>query len=140
MKKNPTTTKNSKNKPLSPKPTAPVMPLMDDSLYQLQAELCAALAHPIRLKILDLISHQELSNSDLLERLQIPKPNLTQHLNVLKDAGLINARKMGLYQFCSLGMPQIKSACQMIRQILGSRLEAVKHQHIALTSALLEDY
>ena len=80
------------------------------SLYELQAELCSALASPVRLHILDLLSEGEMTATDLLEILEIPKANLSQHLAVLKDSEIIQSRKKGLFQYMSLAVPKIKDA------------------------------
>ena len=88
----------------------------------MQANICQALSHPVRLYILDLVSKEELTCSDLLENLKIPKANLSQHLNVLKAAGILQSRKDGQFQYMSLAIPQIKDACNMIRKILTEKI------------------
>ena len=91
-------------------------------LYELQAEICSALAHPIRLQILDLLSEGEKNSSQLLEILKIPKANLSQHLSVLRDAGLVNTRREGLFHFFSVAIPQIKDACSLVKRVLNEKL------------------
>ena len=91
-------------------------------IYEMQAKICQALSHPIRLLILDLISDKELTSSALLELVKIPKANLSQHLNVLKDAGILKSRKDGQFQFISLAIPQIKEACGLICKILTEKI------------------
>lgn len=92
-------------------------------LYEMQAEICNALAHPVRLHILDLLSEGEKTSTDLNEVLELPKANLSQHLSVLKDAGVIKARKEGQFQYLSLGFPKIKDACALVRSILSDKLD-----------------
>lgn len=92
------------------------------ALYEMQASICHALSHPVRLYILDLLSSEEMSSSQLLEILEIPKANLSQHLSVLRDAGILKNRKEGTFQLVSLAIPKIKDACQLIRGILSDRL------------------
>ncbi len=91
-------------------------------MYEMLAEICGAMANPVRLQILDLLATNEMTNSELLLELNIPKPNLTQHLNVLKEAGLLVARKEGLYSFCSLAVPQILDACGLMCGVLGEKI------------------
>lgn len=88
------------------------------TIYEMQAEICSALANPVRLQILDLLAGGEKNASELLEVLGVPKANLSQHLAVLKDAGIIQARKEGLYQYMSLAIPKIKDACSLVRSVL----------------------
>ena len=92
-------------------------------LYELQAEICYALSHPVRLEILDLLSQNERTSSELLAILDIPKANLSQHLAVLKDAGIIKTRKEGQFQLAFLAIPKIKEACSLVRGILAERIE-----------------
>ncbi|MFO1464477.1 MAG: metalloregulator ArsR/SmtB family transcription factor [bacterium] len=94
-----------------------------EKIYELQAELCRALANPVRLRILDLISEGARSSSQLLEVLEIPKANLSQHLSVLKSAGILAERREGPFRVLSLAIPQIEQACELIRKVLAQRLE-----------------
>ncbi len=88
------------------------------TIYDLQAEICSALASPVRLQIIDLVSESEKTASEMLEVLEIPKANLSQHLAVLKDAGILQSRKEGLFQYMSLSLPKIKEACVLVRSVL----------------------
>jgi DNA-binding transcriptional ArsR family regulator len=96
---------------------------LPDMIYEKQAALCAALANPVRLKILDLITDKEMTAKDLAEELQLPKSNLSQHIGVLKSAGVLRTRSEGLYQYLSLSMPEVKQACNMVKKVLVAQLE-----------------
>jgi DNA-binding transcriptional ArsR family regulator len=96
---------------------------LPDLIYERQAELCSALANPVRLKILDLLAEQEYSAKDLGELLDLPKSNISQHLSVLKNAGILQVRSEGLYQFLSLTMPEVKQACNMVKKMLIAKME-----------------
>ena len=106
------------------------------TIYELQAELCSALASPVRLHILDLLSDEEKTATDLLEILEIPKANLSQHLAVLKDAGIIQSRKMGLFQYMSLSVPKIKDACVLVRSILVDKMALEEKKNSVLMREL----
>ncbi len=54
-----------------------------------------AIGDPTRRAILDLLSERERSVSELVERFHISQPALSQHLRVLRDAGLVEPRKDG---------------------------------------------
>lgn len=100
------------------------------TIYELQAGICSALASPVRLQILDLVSEGEKTATELLEVLEIPKANLSQHLAVLKDAGIIHSRKAGLFQYMSLSIPKIKDACSLVRTVLLEKI-AMEEKHNA---------
>lgn len=60
------------------------------------SEIFKALAHPIRLKIVcGLIKKQECNVSIMVEKLDVPQPTVSQHLNILKNAGVITGYKKG---------------------------------------------
>ena len=97
-------------------------------IYELQANICQALSSPIRLEILDNLSDKEMTSSELLDILEIPKANLSQHLTVLKDAGILKVRKEAQFQYLSIGIPKIKDACELVGSILAEQLiEDEKH-------------
>lgn len=93
------------------------------ALYEMQAEICSALASPVRLQILDLVSQGEKTSTELLENLSIPKANLSQHIAVLCDAGILVRRKEGLFQYLTIGLPKIREACALVKGILVERVE-----------------
>lgn len=105
-------------------------------IYERQAVICSALANPVRLMILDLLAEEELTATDLLRTLKIPKSNLSQHLKVLKSAGILKVRSEGLYQHLSLAIPEVKQACALVRKVLTSQMS----QRADLAKALKEKF
>lgn len=106
---------------------------MDRKLFELQAELCKTLANPKRLEILEILKeHSEISVNELAELLEIPKANTSQHLAVLRQAGVVATRKDGINVYYSLRSTKISEACSLTRQILLERLEA----HVGLTDLI----
>ena len=98
---------------------------VDRKLFELQAELCKTLANPKRLEILEILKdHREIAVNDLAELLDIPKANTSQHLAVLRQAGVVSTRKDGINVYYSLRSTKISEACSLTRQILLERLEA----------------
>jgi len=71
--------------------------------YKEESEILKALAHPIRLQIIELllldIPEESCSVSSLQKELDIPQPTLSQHLQTLKSHRIIDGDKMGV-QVC----------------------------------------
>ena len=63
-----------------------------ESIAQASAAM-QAMAHPLRLKILCLVGNQELSVLEIVEAVGTTQSNISQHLAVLRDAGILEARK-----------------------------------------------
>ncbi|MBZ5569614.1 MAG: metalloregulator ArsR/SmtB family transcription factor [Acidobacteriia bacterium] len=96
---------------------------VDPEIYVLQSRICKAFANPIRLQLLDLLAERDWFASELQQRLHISNPNLSQHLAVLRTAGVVATRRQGKQMLCSLAMPQVKSACRIIRDVLRTQIE-----------------
>ena len=94
----------------------------DLEIFERQARICKAFAHPIRLQMLDLLGNGELGASDLQEALGISKTNVSQHMAILKAAGVLATRRAGKQVYCSLAIPEVKQACQLIRQVLQTQI------------------
>lgn len=83
------------------------------------AEIFKALAHPIRLKIVcGLIKKQECNVSIMVEKLSLAQPTVSQHLNILKNAGIIQGFRKGT-QIC---YRVVDDATRKIVEALGSEL------------------
>jgi ArsR family transcriptional regulator len=96
----------------------------DTEIFERQARICKAFAHPGRLEILDLLGQGEQGVSELQEVLGISKTRISQHLSVLKSAGVLATRREGKQIYCSLAMPEVKQACQLIRKVLQVQIAA----------------
>jgi len=95
---------------------------VDDQVYELQVRICKAFANPVRLRMLDLLAKREYSVSGLQSELGITAPNVSQHLTILKAAGVVTTRRSGKQMFCSLAIPEVKQACQLIRDVLRAQV------------------
>ena len=99
-------------------------------IFERQARICKAFAHPGRLQILDLLGQGERGSSELQEVLGISKTGISQHLSILKSAGVLATRREGKQIYCSLAMPEVKQACQLIRKVLQAQI-AASHRLVA---------
>lgn len=102
----------------------------ETEIFERQARICKAFAHPGRLQILDLLAQGERSVSELQEELGISKTSMSQHLAILKSVGVVATRRNGKQIHCSLAMPEVKQACQLIRKVLHAQI-AGSHRLIA---------
>ena len=99
-------------------------------VFERQARICKAFAHPGRLQILDLLGSGEQGVSTLQEALGISKTRISQHLTILKSSGVLATRRNGKQVLCSLAIPEVKQACELIRKVLEA--------HIAQSQRLIE--
>ena len=57
------------------------------------AQAIKAIAHPLRLKILCVLGDQEVSVQDIVEQVGTSQSNISQHLAILRDKGVLATRK-----------------------------------------------
>jgi DNA-binding transcriptional ArsR family regulator len=96
--------------------------LIDIEVFERQAAICRAFAHPKRLQLLDMLGRGEARISSLQKALGISKANLSQHLAILKAAGVVSARRNGRDVYCSLTLPEVRKACHLIREVLRGQI------------------
>lgn len=87
-------------------------------LYQLKAEFFKTLGHPVRIRVLELLSEREHAVSEMLPEVGIEPSNLSQQLAVLRRAGLVTTRKEGSTVYYSLTSPHVADLLAVARQIL----------------------
>lgn len=108
---------------------------MDDRIFELHAAVCKTLANPWRLKLINLLRDGERPLKQLVERTGIPLANVSQHLNLMKAAGVVEARREGSRSFYRLTTPKIVRAFDLMREVLRDRLAETRQVARALTRA-----
>ncbi len=91
---------------------------MSAPLYQVKAEFFKALAHPARIRVLELLSEHEHSVSEMLPEVGLEPAHLSQQLSVLRKMNLVVTRKEGSTVFYSLVSPQVAELLAVARRIL----------------------
>ena len=84
---------------------------------QRSAAIGRALADPKRLCVLECLSAGELSVGDLSSLAQCHVPNMSQHLSVLRSAGLVTSRREGSTVYYRIADPRVLDAYMLIRDI-----------------------
>jgi DNA-binding transcriptional ArsR family regulator len=91
---------------------------MSRPLYQLKAEFFKTLAHPARIRVLELLSMREHSVSEMLPEVGIEPAHLSQQLAVLRRANLVVSRKEGSTVYYALTSPDVAELLAVARKIL----------------------
>lgn len=91
---------------------------MYTEIFELHASLLKALAHPRRLEIIHLLRDQSLCVSDIYEMLDLPQANISQHLMILRDAGVLTTKREGKQIMYALANQKIIAASDMLREFL----------------------
>jgi len=87
-------------------------------LSEVKAELFRALAHPARIRILEVLSEGERGVSELQPLVGIEQSHLSQQLSILRRAGLVNARKDGSSVLYTIRDPELPMLLASARRLL----------------------
>lgn len=102
--------------------------MTDKKIFELHAEVCKALGHPLRIEVIDLLQENERCFSNILDITGGLKSNLSQHLSVMTKKGILKMRRDGQCNYYSLSSKKVAQACQLMREVLIESLK--KNQEI----------
>ena len=88
-------------------------------------ELLKVISHPVRIKILEDLTRGVKCVSDFEESLDISQPNVSQHLALMRSAGVVEAERDGREVRYRLSDPEIICACETMRGVLVRRLARI---------------
>ncbi len=105
-------------------------------LYEVKANLFKGLSHPVRVRVLEVLSAQpEASVTELLTDTGFEASHLSQHLSVLRRHHLVVAERRGSLVFYRLAHPQVVDLLRAARALLAEVLHSTQQQ-LASASAL----
>lgn len=90
----------------------------DEPVFELKAQLFKSLAHPARIRALELLVEGERSVSELQPDVGIESAHLSQQLAVLRRAGLVTTRKKGTTVYYSIKEPLLADLLAVARRLL----------------------
>ena len=89
-------------------------------------EVFQALAQPTRREILRMLAADELSVGSVAERFDVTQPAISQHLKVLRGAGLLNERREGTRRLLSVRAEGVAELNDFLAEILPASLDRLK--------------
>lgn len=84
-----------------------------------------ALGEPTRLRIVRLLAEQELCVCELEAIMEMSQPRISQHLKVLKHAGLVNERREAQKRMCSLNWDKFNNDLQTLQDFMQTPLNKI---------------
>ncbi len=94
-------------------------------VLEFHAEFCKTFSSPKRLEILCLLKDGEMTVSDIIKKLGVPKANVSQHLNVMRMMGILKGRRDGTNIHYSIANKKITQACTLMQNALAHLMEGV---------------
>lgn len=96
------------------------MPVSELQVFK--AEFFKALAHPLRIRMLEILLSGEKSVADLQNELGVDQPIVSQHLAVLRSKNIVSARKEGTTVLNAVRDPLLADLLEVARRIFGNQL------------------
>ena len=87
-----------------------------------------AIAAPRRRRILSLVRARELSAGEIAAQFDVSRPAVSQHLNILKEAGLVSERRNGTRRFYRARPEGLVPLKAFLEEFWDERLEALKRE------------
>ncbi|ADU97437.1 ArsR/SmtB family transcription factor [Thermovibrio ammonificans] len=84
------------------------------------AEIFKALGHPTRVKIVEYLADGEKCVKDIWQEIGVPQPTVSQHINILKNAGIISFRKDGVKTCYRVEMPVVIEILKLLEKEVGN--------------------
>ncbi|GGA93799.1 metalloregulator ArsR/SmtB family transcription factor [Puia dinghuensis] len=100
--------------------------IFKDKAYSLLAAMIKAMANPHRLEIVDLLGQGERTVEEIAEEANMSIANTSQHLQVLKQANLVEVRREGNYIHYRLTHEEVSKSWQMLRELGFSQLSEME--------------
>lgn len=94
----------------------------DRPVTEAKAELFKALAHPARVRVLELLTEGEHTMGQLAELSGLEPSHLSQHVTQLRRAGIVDSRRAGTSVICALRDPKTAELLAVARTLIGNNL------------------
>ena len=87
-------------------------------VYEREVDICKAFAHPVRLHVIGFLGDQERTISDIRRALNVSEPTLSQHLRILKIAGVLTCIRRKQQVYCCRTSPEIGDLYYAVQKIV----------------------
>ena len=96
---------------------------MQELAYKIKADFLKALAHPMRLQIIELLKNGEKNVGSIMKVLSIQQSSLSRHLTVLREAGILKSRQQGTVIYYDIEDHDIFHVLRPIAEMLRKKLK-----------------
>ena len=97
--------------------------MLDDMAFKIKADFLKGLAHPVRLQIIEYLKNGEASVGKLVQVLGVEQSNLSRHLAILRDLGVLEARQEKTSVYYTIHDQDIFKILRPIAELLRKKLK-----------------
>ena len=95
---------------------------MEELAYKIKADFLKALAHPLRLHIIEFLKNGEQKVGTIAKKIEIPQSSLSRHLLALREAGILKSRQQGTVIYYCIEDKGILQVLRPIAELLRKKL------------------
>lgn len=88
-----------------------------DELLKMQSEICKTFANPLRLNIIKMLCNKEMNASTIIKKTGVSKANLSRHMALLKENGIVESVRKGRSVFYKISDNRIEKACTLMSEV-----------------------
>jgi ArsR family transcriptional regulator len=89
-----------------------------EKIFEIQAELCRAMGHPLRMEIMHLLRNGPLNVSDIASETHSHQATISRNLTVLRNAGVVITQRAGNSILYQVANPKLMNVCDLMREVL----------------------
>jgi ArsR family transcriptional regulator len=90
----------------------------EKEIYRLHADFCKFMANPKRIEILFLLDNKEICVDELAEKMGINATNVSQHLSIMRQKGVVENRREGTKIYYKIANHKTLEACLIMRDVM----------------------
>jgi DNA-binding transcriptional ArsR family regulator len=120
--KNVSPRRNSTAAPPPPAADLSAVRVRSDPVYVVKAQLFRVLGHPVRIRMLEILSSGERTVGDLQAELNLDSSGTSQHLTALRQHGVLESRRAGTSVYYRIRDPRVTQLLAVAKEILTSAL------------------
>jgi len=95
---------------------------MEELAYKIKADFLRALAHPLRLQIIEFLKGGEQNVGTIAKKIGIPQSSLSRHLLALREAGILRSRQQGTIIYYGIEDNGILQVLRSVAELLRKKL------------------
>ena len=95
---------------------------MSKKIFEIHADICKTLGNAKRIEILNALNDRELTVSDIVDILGVSSANVSQHLAIMKNKGILTSRREGNNIYYKVSNDKVIMACNLMREVLLEQL------------------
>lgn len=92
-------------------------------IYKMHADFCKFMGNAKRIEILFLLDGREMSVEEMAAEMNIRLANLSQHLSIMRERGVVTARRQGTRIFYKISNAKILKACLVMRDVMFEQMK-----------------